>query len=203
MVTHGCGFSLFRFSFIMQLRVRSDEYYYKFPSTKANGGRDARRSRPGLAADVVPLRPLLLYHTLGKPPPPIPRLLHYVRYRFFSLPIRTKIHKRLNEKHFLHTHGHRTENNQVYPHKTCMIIRKAQSFHICHCPECLIFRSNKKNIANPIKTHWFCVLPPLKNHPSKPIGFVYSPLWKITHQAHRFCVLPPLKNHPSKPIGFM
>ena len=59
----------------------------------------------------------------------------------------------------------------------------------------------------------------MKNHPSKPIGFVYSPLWKITHQkpsvlctppfekspikAHWFCVLPPLKNHPSKPIGFM
>ena len=50
-----------------------------------------------------------------------------------------------------------------------------------------------------------------KNHPSKPIGFVYSPLWKITHlspsvlctpplkktpiKSHRFCVLPPLKNH--------
>ena len=28
--------------------------------------------------------------------------------------------------------------------------------------------------------HRFCVLPPLKNHPSKAIGFVYSPLWKIT-----------------------
>ena len=33
---------------------------------------------------------------------------------------------------------------------------------------------------SPIKTHRFCVLPPLKNHPSKPIGFMYSPLWKIT-----------------------
>ena len=70
-----------------------------------------------------------------------------------------------------------------------------------------------------IKSHRFCVLPPLKNHPSKAIGFVYSPLWKIIHQspsvlctppfekspikAHRFCVLPPLKNHPSKPIGFV
>ena len=31
-----------------------------------------------------------------------------------------------------------------------------------------------------IKTHRFCVLPPLKTHPSNPIGFVYSPLWKIT-----------------------
>ena len=34
---------------------------------------------------------------------------------------------------------------------------------------------------SPIHTHRFCVLPPVKNHPSKPIGFVYSPppLWKI------------------------
>ena len=72
---------------------------------------------------------------------------------------------------------------------------------------------------SPIKTHWFCVLPPVKNHPSKSIGFVYSPLWKITHQkpsvlctppfekspitAHRFCVLPPLKSHPSKLSGFV
>ena len=64
---------------------------------------------------------------------------------------------------------------------------------------------------SPIKTHRFCVLPPLKTHPSKAIGFMYSPLWKITHQnssvlctppfekspikTHRFCVLPPLKNH--------
>ena len=62
-----------------------------------------------------------------------------------------------------------------------------------------------------IKAHRFHVLPPLKNHSSKPIGFMYSPLWKITHQkplvsctppfekslikAHRFHVLPPLKNH--------
>ena len=29
---------------------------------------------------------------------------------------------------------------------------------------------------SPIKSHRFCVLPPLKNHPSKAIGFVYSPL---------------------------
>ena len=33
---------------------------------------------------------------------------------------------------------------------------------------------------SPIKAHRFCVLPPLKNHPSWPIGFVYSPLWKMT-----------------------
>ena len=71
-----------------------------------------------------------------------------------------------------------------------------------------IFRSIRKSFQKPsvlctppyeklpIKSHWFCVLPPLKNHPSQPIGFVYSPLWKITHQRpHRFCILPPLKNH--------
>ena len=72
---------------------------------------------------------------------------------------------------------------------------------------------------SPITIHRFHVLPPLKNHPSKAIGFVYSPLWKITHhnpsvpctppfekssiKSHRFCVLPPLKNHPSQPIGSM
>ena len=41
--------------------------------------------------------------------------------------------------------------------------------------------------------------PPLKNHPSNPIGFVYSPsLWKITHQNPSVYILPPpLKNHCS------
>ena len=29
---------------------------------------------------------------------------------------------------------------------------------------------------SPIKPHRFCVLPPLKNHPSNPISFMYSPL---------------------------
>ena len=86
-------------------------------------------------------------------------------------------------------------------------------------PGRLIFRSNKKNIPKSIKTNRFCVLPPLKNHPSKLVGFVYSPLWKIIHQkpsvlctppfekssikTNRFCVLPPLKNHPSKLVGFV
>ena len=65
-------------------------------------------------------------------------------------------------------------------------------------PGRLILRSNKKVL--------------------EAIGFVYSPLWKITHQkpsvwctppfekspikTHRFCVLPPLKNHPSKARRF-
>ena len=109
-------------------------------------------------------------------------------------------------------------------------------YHICRSKRLgrLISRRNKYNSQthqkpsvlctspfekSPIKAYRFCVLPPLKNHPSNPIGFVYSPLWKITHQkpsvlctppfekspitTHRFCVLPPLKNHPSKPIGFV
>ena len=97
-------------------------------------------------------------------------------------------------------------------------------------PERLIFRSNNKKFQNPsvsctppfekspINSHRFCVLPPLKNHPSTAIGFVYSPLWKITHQqpsvlctppfekspikSHRFRVLPPLKNYPIKSHRF-
>ena len=55
-------------------------------------------------------------------------------------------------------------------------------------PSASFFNSNKKHSTTHQKVHRFCVLPPLKNHPSK---------------AHRFCVLPPLKNHPSKPIGSM
>ena len=63
-----------------------------------------------------------------------------------------------------------------------------------NAPGLLIFRSNKKTFRNP----------------STPIGFVYSPLWKITHQnpsvlctplfekspirTHRFHVLHPSKN---------
>ena len=56
-----------------------------------------------------------------------------------------------------------------------------QKYRICRNkrPGRLIFRSKKK-LPKPIKPHRFCVLPPLKNHPSKAIGFVYSPLWKIT-----------------------
>ena len=55
-----------------------------------------------------------------------------------------------------------------------------------------------------IKSHRFCVLPPLKNHPSKSPGFMYSPLWIITHHTPSvLCTPPPLKNHPSKAIGFV
>ena len=46
-------------------------------------------------------------------------------------------------------------------------------------PGRLIFRS-KKHFSKPIKSHRFCVLPPLKTSPIK---------------AHWFCVLPPLKSH--------
>ena len=79
-------------------------------------------------------------------------------------------------------------------------------------PGHLIFRSTKENSKthqkpsflctppfekSPIKTHRFCVLPPLKNHRPKPIGFVYSPLWKTTvfggrlHRQIRCSVLCP------------
>ena len=79
------------------------------------------------------------------------------------------------------------------------------NYRICRNkrPRRLISRNNRETFQNP----------------PNPIGFVYSPLWKITHQnplvlctppfenspikARWFCVLPPLKNHPSEPIGFM
>ena len=49
--------------------------------------------------------------------------------------------------------------------------------------------------TSPIKAHRFCVLPPLKHHPSNLIGFVYFPLWNITHQSPSvLCTPPPLKN---------
>ena len=37
--------------------------------------------------------------------------------------------------------------------------------------------------------------PPFENPPPKPIGFVYSSLWKITHQEPSVLCTPPLKNH--------
>ena len=46
---------------------------------------------------------------------------------------------------------------------------------------------------SPIIPHRFCVLPPLKNRPSKPIGFVHSPLWKITHQSPSVLCTPPFE----------
>ena len=85
-----------------------------------------------------------------------------------------------------------------------LVIFFNSDFRICRnkCPGRLIFRSNRENFQNP----------------SKSIGFVYSPLWKIPHQnpsvlctppfenspikIHRFCVLPPLKTHPSKAHRF-
>ena len=41
------------------------------------------------------------------------------------------------------------------------------------------------------------------HHPSKPIGFVYSPPPPVKNhpaKTHRFCVLPPWKNHPLNPL---
>ena len=81
----------------------------------------------------------------------------------------------------------------LHTEKKIEIIKKQTvSIRICQNkrPGRLIFSS--KNIS---KTHRFCVLPPLKNHPSQPIGFMYSPLWKSPIKPHRFYVLPPLKNH--------
>ena len=52
-----------------------------------------------------------------------------------------------------------------------------------------------KIFQNPT-VHRFCVLPPLKNHPPKAIGFVYSPLWKITHQSPSVLCTPPFEKSP-------
>ena len=63
-------------------------------------------------------------------------------------------------------------------------------------PGRLIYGNNKKNS----KTNRFCALPPLKNHPPKAIGFMYSPLWKITHQNPSVsCTLPLWKITHQKP----
>ena len=48
----------------------------------------------------------------------------------------------------------------------------------------LMFRSNKENLQNT----------------SKPIGFMYSPLWKITHQKPSVLCTPPFENHPIKTL---
>ena len=49
---------------------------------------------------------------------------------------------------------------------------------------------------SPIKIRRFCVLPPLKNHPSKTYRFLCTPPFeKSSIKIRRFCVLPPLKNH--------
>ena len=47
-------------------------------------------------------------------------------------------------------------------------------------------------IPKPIKPHRFCVLPPLKTHPSKAIGLCTPPFENSPIKSHRFCVLPPL-----------
>ena len=56
-------------------------------------------------------------------------------------------------------------------------------------PRHSISKSKKKIF----KLHRFHVLPPLKNHPSKPIGFMYSPLWKMTHQSPLVSCTPPFE----------
>ena len=96
-------------------------------------------------------------------------------------------------------------------HTSNMIFLKKYSvYRICRNkrPGRLISRSNKKHSKphqkpsvlctppfekSPIKSHRFCVLPPLKNHPSKATGFVYSPLWEITHQSPSVLCTPPFE----------
>ena len=73
-----------------------------------------------------------------------------------------------------------------------MFPNSLRTYRICRNkrPGRLRLRSNKTNFQThqnpsvlytprfeklPIKAHRFCVLPPLKNHPSKAFGFVYSP----------------------------
>ena len=60
------------------------------------------------------------------------------------------------------------------------------------CPDAQ-FSETIKKISKPTKTHRFYVLPSLKNDPSKLIGFMYSPLWKITHQKSSVLCTPPFE----------
>ena len=85
-----------------------------------------------------------------------------------------------------HGHGHWITNYRVCWNKRS---------------ERLIFRNNKKTFQKSTKAHRFCVLPPLKNHPSKLIGFVYSPLWKITHQSPSVLCTPLFEKSPIKILG--
>ena len=59
-------------------------------------------------------------------------------------------------------------------------------------PGCSILRSNKKNIPKSIKTHRFCVLPPLKNHPSKAI-VLCTPPFGNHHQIPSVLCTPPFE----------
>ena len=56
----------------------------------------------------------------------------------------------------------------------------------------------------PTKSHRFHVLPPLKNHPSKAIGFMYSPLWKPPIKSPSVLCTPPFeKTTHQNPFGFV
>ena len=69
-------------------------------------------------------------------------------------------------------------------------------------PGRLIFEA-RKNIPKSLnRTFRFCVVPPLKNHSSKPIGFVYSPLWKINHHKPSVFCTPPFEKSPIKTHRF-
>ena len=62
-------------------------------------------------------------------------------------------------------------------------------------PGCLIFWSNKKTFQNFFLCKSVLCTPPFEKSPIKAIGFMYSPLWKITHQKPSVLCTPPLKNH--------
>ena len=72
-----------------------------------------------------------------------------------------------------------------------LLFSNQNEYRICpnKRPGRLIFRDKKKFS----KPHRFHVLPPLKNHPSKLIGFVYSPLWKIIRQKPSVLCTPPFE----------
>ena len=60
-------------------------------------------------------------------------------------------------------------------------------------PGRLIFESNKKHSKTHQTPSVLCTPPPpLKNH-STPIGFMYSPLWKITHHNLSVLCTPPFE----------
>ena len=59
-----------------------------------------------------------------------------------------------------------------------------------------IFRINKKHGKTHQNPSVLCIFQrgdPLKNRLSEPIGFMYSPLWKITHQKPSVLCTPPFE----------
>ena len=115
------------------------------------------------------------------------------------------------------THLNGSKNrSHVFP-QNITLLRVKTKLHTVFCrnkrPGRLILRSNKQTSPSnpskaiksplisctppfeksPIKSHRFRALPPLKNHSSKAIGFMYSPLWKIIHQKPLVLCTPPFE----------